>query len=239
MSSTKSTPVVTPRRRGRPRRDAQDRRSPPEKILAVAEELVAKHGVHGFRLRDVAAQLGVQIPSLYNHFKSRDDLLAGLAAQLSTEGIAAAAAVRVPGEGPLETYRRAARAYAAYLYKRPAAARISLWQISQEGVEAAGWERNAALESEFHRRARDVFERGVRAGAIRAIRFEQYHTQLLWGVASQSLFLPYDRKLKRVPLKRLQDEVEDFVVRLLTPNPADRVISDSRVVAWDADETEN
>jgi AcrR family transcriptional regulator len=221
MADTASKPDVTRKRRGRPRIDPHDDRTPREKILQAAEDLVVRRGVHGFRLRDVAEQLSVQIPSLYNHFKSRDDLLAGLAAVLSREGVEAATTVRVPGEGYLETYRRAARAYAAYLYKRPAAARMSLWQISQEGVEVAGWERNATLESDFHSRARAVFERGVRAGALRAIRFEQYHAQLLWGVASQSLFLPYDRKLKRVALKRLQDEAEDFVVRLLTPDPAE------------------
>ena len=135
MVPTESTLKVTRKPRGRPRRDPQDDRTPRERILETAEELVAKRGVHGFRLRDVAAQLDVQIPSLYNHFKSRDDLLAGLAALLSREGIEAAAAVRVPEEGYLETYRRAARAYAAYLYERPAAARMSLWQSSQEGVE--------------------------------------------------------------------------------------------------------
>lgn len=221
MVPTESMPNVTQKRRGRPRRDPQDDRTPRDKILKSAEELVAKRGVHGFRLRDVAVQLGVQIPSLYNHFKSRDDLLAGLAALLSKEGIEAAAAVRVPKEGYLETYRRAARAYAAYLYERPAAARMSLWQSSQEGVEVGGWERNAKLESDFHSRARDVFERGVRDGALRAIRFDQYHAQLLSGVANQSLFRPYDRKLKRVALKILQDEAEDFVVRLLTPDPED------------------
>ena len=221
MAPTKSKPNVTQKPRGRPRRDPKDDRTPREKILKAAEELVANRGVHGFRLRDVAAQLSVQIPSLYNHFKSRDDLLAALAALLSREGVAAAAAVRVPGEGHLETYRRAARAYAAYLYERPAAARMSLWQISQEGIEVEGWERNATLESDFHGKAREVFERGVRDGALRAIRFDQYHAQLLWGVASQSLFLPYDQKRKRVALKTLQDAAEDFVVRLLTPDPAE------------------
>ena len=45
--------------------------------------------------------------------------------------------------------------------------------------------------------------------------------QLLSGVAGQSLFRPYDREPGRMALKRLQDEAEDFVVQLLTPDPTD------------------
>ena len=32
-------------------------------------------GVYGFKLRDVADRLGLQVPAIYKHYKSRDDVL--------------------------------------------------------------------------------------------------------------------------------------------------------------------
>jgi TetR/AcrR family transcriptional regulator len=45
-----------------------------ERILDVAEEVFAERGFEGATLRDVADRVGLRIPSLYNHFASKDAL---------------------------------------------------------------------------------------------------------------------------------------------------------------------
>ena len=59
----------------------QERRQPRSKgevtaqrILNAAEELFAERGFAGTTLRDVAEQVGIQNPSLYNHYKSKESL---------------------------------------------------------------------------------------------------------------------------------------------------------------------
>ena len=47
-------------------------------ILAAAEEVFADQGLHAAHMGDIAARAGVAVGTLYNHFKDRDDLLAGL-----------------------------------------------------------------------------------------------------------------------------------------------------------------
>src|SRR6476659_8497010 len=47
-------------------------------ILAAAEEVFAAEGLEKARMNDIAARAGVAVGTLYNHFKDRDDLLAGL-----------------------------------------------------------------------------------------------------------------------------------------------------------------
>ena len=47
-----------------------------DRILDAAERLFGEQGYDGTSLRDVADAVGLRIPSLYNHFASKDDLYA-------------------------------------------------------------------------------------------------------------------------------------------------------------------
>ena len=56
-----------------------------EAILAAAEEVFAAQGLHAARMEAIAAQAGVAVGTLYNHFKDRDALLASLVDARRTE----------------------------------------------------------------------------------------------------------------------------------------------------------
>jgi AcrR family transcriptional regulator len=49
-----------------------------ERILDAAEELFAERGYAGTSLRGVASVVGIRIPSLYNHFESKEALYAAV-----------------------------------------------------------------------------------------------------------------------------------------------------------------
>ena len=59
-----------------------ENKSTRELILDIAEQEIAIHGVEGLRLKDIAVQVGVQLPSLYAHFAGRKELLEALADRL-------------------------------------------------------------------------------------------------------------------------------------------------------------
>jgi len=52
-----------------------------ERILDAAEARFAEHGFAGTTLRDVAADVGIRNPSLYNHFDGKDELYAAVLAR--------------------------------------------------------------------------------------------------------------------------------------------------------------
>jgi AcrR family transcriptional regulator len=52
-----------------------------ERILDAAEALFAERGYAGTSLRDVAARVELRIPSIYNHFPSKDALYAAVLAR--------------------------------------------------------------------------------------------------------------------------------------------------------------
>ena len=203
-----------------------DEQTAKDRILEVAEELVAEHGPYGFRLQDVADRLNVKPPALYNHFTSRDDLIARLAEKGSR--LALAGYFRESGEDQMTSFRRGARNLAKFWYERPAFARLSLWEIAQS--EATGWEESAAVDAEIRERSRRAFQRAIDRGEFREIRWEHYFTQLIGGLTSRVLFPRFDKTTERANVETLQLEADDLVVRLLTPDePLSRLVQKLRV----------
>ena len=49
-----------------------------ETVLAAAEEVFADQGLHAAHMGEIATRAGVSVGTLYNHFKDREALLAGL-----------------------------------------------------------------------------------------------------------------------------------------------------------------
>lgn len=54
-------------------------------IVDEAEKLIAKHGLDGLKLDDIANILGIQRPSLYTHFDGRDGILGALVERAFTQ----------------------------------------------------------------------------------------------------------------------------------------------------------
>ncbi|WP_410665737.1 TetR/AcrR family transcriptional regulator C-terminal domain-containing protein [Amycolatopsis sp. lyj-84] len=71
-----------------------------EKVLDAALRLASEHGLAGLSMRKLAAELGVEAMSLYNHVANKGDLLDGLTARVF-EG------VPLPAPGPWDSRLRA------------------------------------------------------------------------------------------------------------------------------------
>ncbi|MEV4315354.1 TetR/AcrR family transcriptional regulator C-terminal domain-containing protein [Actinocrispum sp. NPDC049592] len=92
-----------------------------QSIIEAALRLLKDVGLDGLTVRRLAASLGVQSPALYWHFRSKDQLLDGMA-----DEIIRSAAIGLPGAG--ETWRqwllRGGRAYRSALLAHRDGARI-------------------------------------------------------------------------------------------------------------------
>ncbi len=88
------------------------RRARVEDVRDVALMLFAERGYHGTSMSDIAAQLGVRVPTLYSHIRSKQDLLAEIAVETS-EAVLAEFEAAISGiSDPRERLRRAIEAYA-------------------------------------------------------------------------------------------------------------------------------
>lgn len=71
-----------------------------EKVLDAALRLAGEHGLAGLSMRKLAADVGVEAMSLYNHVANKGDLLDGLTARVFES-------VPLPGAGPWDERLRA------------------------------------------------------------------------------------------------------------------------------------
>ena len=55
-----------------------------ERILSATQELLSKHGFHGFSMKQLANTAGVAAGSIYNHFENKDDLIMQLHLEILT-----------------------------------------------------------------------------------------------------------------------------------------------------------
>jgi AcrR family transcriptional regulator len=194
--------------------------TPRDRILEVAQDLIADHGPEDFQLQDIAKILKVKPPALYNHFASRDDVVAEVALLGTRALIAQNWRMREEfGEdGPIEVYVQQARAYICFLFENRWYARLVLWEISNGGTPP--WEETQVVDHDFRKHQDRSFKRAVAEGAFRKIRQQAYLPYLMAGAAAAALWSEYYPSGRSSTSKQLQDELEDLVRRLLEPGRA-------------------
>ena len=150
-----------------------------ELILQEAERLITLKGVYGFTLKDIAEPLSVQVPAIYKHYKSRDDVLIALARRFISE---LSQQFKYPTSAlakPTAALRQAVGRFAEFHIRNPAYVRLSLADFAtpQGGMEyvrlaAGGTFRDnltAGPLAPMHERLQVLMLAGRRLGEFRAV----------------------------------------------------------------------
>ena len=180
-----------------------------QRILDEAERLIAVKGVYGFTLRDIAAPLRVQVPAIYKHYKSRDDVLI----EVSRRYIALLATqfeLR-PELGPVAALRAAVETFVDMTLGHAAYARLALVDFATPGggMEyvklAAGGSFKENLVggplAGMHTRLRKLLHAGARSGAFRRVDASDVYRLLKASLLIRLVF-PDDTLLSRRPTPR-------------------------------------
>lgn len=93
MTATTPTQVIIGRQRIRRRRSAEDTRA---LLLDSAASLFARKGLSGITLAEIAGDVGMSGPAIYNHFASKDALFVAVVEQMYDEEIEAFKSVLDP-----------------------------------------------------------------------------------------------------------------------------------------------
>ncbi|MBI2424914.1 MAG: TetR/AcrR family transcriptional regulator [Candidatus Hydrogenedentes bacterium] len=188
-----------------------------EKILEVAEVLIAKHGVEGFQLKEVAERVGVRPPSIFAHFEGRyaiaeavsERLLLGIIHQLGEDD----------SGDPEVVLKRWARDLVSYLASNPAQIRLILRDLAQAGSVAKGhFECTDRLLDQINARVGAIVQRGLDQGRFRRVRPEALSAQFIGALVTTMVWSGWDENgypIPSVPIDVVQEEAEALVMGLV------------------------
>jgi len=190
--------------------------------LEIAERIVAIEGVEGLKLKKIADEIGIQVPSLYKQFDGRDAILralsekyiADLATQFEFDDLDDPQAVMVSGVRDLvELYAR-----------HPAWMRLQLRDYSSaEGVEALSRYTGGIVKlatkgrlKGFSARVSRILQEGAEIGTFRDVMDIDF-INLLFGTVCFQVTWFGGKVPSKKKIERLQDVMVDMTLRFLKP----------------------
>jgi AcrR family transcriptional regulator len=183
---------------------------------------VATEGVDGLKLKAIADEIGIQVPSLYKQFDGREAILRAL-----SEKYVADLATQFDFDeltDPQEVLIRGVRGIVELYALHPAWTRLQMRDYSSaEGVEAlsrytGGLERVATegpLKG-FATRVREILDEGARIGVFREVLVADFINVLLGSLSFKIVWLGGKVPHKK-EIERLQDMMVDVILRFVRP----------------------
>jgi AcrR family transcriptional regulator len=148
----------------RPASPATRRAVTGEAVLDAALTLFARRGYHGTALSEIAENLGIRTPSLYNHMRSKQELLETIVDRALDDVLADFRAAVAELDDPAAELRAATRVYAL----RHATHRREALVVNRDTASLPEPGRTAMRERrrEHERAVRTIITRGVERGVF-------------------------------------------------------------------------
>ena len=179
-------------------------------VLDAACLLFAAHGYRGTSMKDIATELGVQAPSLYNHVASKQDILYEIMDKAMDRAIAALEQALAGVDDVAEQLRRATESLVLDFLRYPA--EVTVCNNEVRSLDAGHRLAIVAKRDRYAARVRHIIEQGCRAGRFRA-RTPQIaaFAVLEMGNGAKSWFKPSGR----YPDTYVASEYGEFALRVV------------------------
>jgi AcrR family transcriptional regulator len=119
-----------------------------EQLVDSAEQVFVELGVGAASMEDVAEAAGVTKPVLYDHFGSKDGLLAAVVARLGDQMLEVTADAALRAEGPEDSLRRGLAAYFTFVDRHAGAWLLLLREITPGSLAAVEADRVRSAQVE-------------------------------------------------------------------------------------------
>lgn len=131
-------------------------------IIEAATRLFSERGYHGASMTEIAAEVGIQKPSLYHHVRKKEDLLFAIHEQLidelTQETLEALAAAKTPSEN-LATVLHASMRFIAH--RKDA---VTVFLQERHAVTGDRWAQLVVKRDAYEQLVKDIIAEGTRSG---------------------------------------------------------------------------
>ena len=179
-------------------------------VLDAACLLFAAHGYRGTSMKDIATELGVRAPSLYNHVASKQDILYEIMDKAMDRAIAALEQALAGVDDVAEQLRRATESLVLDFLRYPA--EVTVCNNEVRSLDPGHRLAIVAKRDRYATRVRHIIEQGCRAGRFRT-RTPQLaaFAVLEMGNGAKSWFRPSGR----YPDTYVASEYGEFALRVV------------------------
>lgn len=161
-------------------------------MLDVACELFAKHGYQAASMKDIAAALGVQAPSLYNHVTSKQEILFEIMNTAMDRALNALDDVLDGVDDIADQLQAATESLVLDFLRNPA--EVTICNTEVRSLDTANRDAIIAKRDRYAARVRTIIERGCRSGRFHAARPQLAAFAVLeMGNGAKSWFRPGGR----------------------------------------------
>lgn len=138
-----------------------------ETIRQTAEKLFREKGFAGIGMRELAREVGIEAPSIYNHYKSKDDVLREICFDTASAFFKGFDEATAKEDKPIRKLKAAILAHIHVIAQNPEAAEVFFneWIFLQE----PNLGKFKKMRHEYEMRYREILDRGIKKGDFKAL----------------------------------------------------------------------
>lgn len=164
-----------------------------EQIIQIAASLFRIRGFSATTMRDIAEQVGMEAASMYNHIKSKDEILQAICFKISNEYISQLNTIEIQIKSPVEKIKELIRLHV----------RIIITDIDSISVANNEWKHLSedaltafkAARRDYEQRFAKIIEAGIAAGELQPINVSVALFTILSAVRWVELWYKNDRDI--------------------------------------------
>jgi AcrR family transcriptional regulator len=178
-----------------------------EQIVAVSARLFDQHGITGTTMRAIAEGCSIRAASLYNHFASKDEIVAEVMTRSNALAIALFDEIRTAELTPLARLDALLRATMRSFLAHPEASRLFFENVDHV-VTAPLLDQVRADVRAIRRLWLQALGDGVKARVVR----DDLEPERLWPLL-RNMMLAASRELDRAPARDVTDDVARILLQ--------------------------
>ncbi len=177
-------------------------------IRQTAEKLFQERGYAAIGMRELAREVGIEAPSIYNHYKSKDALLREICFDIAEQFFKAFDAAVMEEEKGGKKLKLAIRAHIGVIANNIDASEVFFneWVFLEEPHLA----KFKKLRYEYEMRFRDVIEKGIKRGD-----FKKVNAKLAVFTIFSALNATYDlyNSTERLTEEEIAEEISNLLLK--------------------------
>lgn len=179
-----------------------------QNIRQTAEKLFRERGYAAIGMRELAKEVGIEAPSIYNHYKGKDDILREICFDIADQFFKAFTEAEKVDEKPAKKIKAVIKAHINVIAENIEASEVFFqeWMF----LEEPHLSKFKKLRHEYEQLFREVIEKGVKRGD-----FKKANSKLVVFTIFSALNATYDlyKSTERLTQEEIAEEISNLLLK--------------------------